>query len=373
MKLISILFPVLMTALPGFSQTLTALPQGKTGIASRYLNDASIAADTAVIFADNFESYADSTGLPARWNGGVYHYVSLVTGANVYAGAKSLRFRNPKQTAELSNTVDRLVNPELDVLFLRYYSKFDTSFDVVGSSHNGCSIQASYMVNGNATPGVKANGYNKFLATFECWRGQSADPSPGFLNVYIYHPEQRDIWGDHFFPTGLVMPNTSIPGNFGPDFVARPDTVPRLGQWYCYEFMVKANTPGLRDGRIACWLDGKLMADFPNLRLRDIDTLKIDRFGIGLHIGQNPVCETYKYYDNVVAAKSYIGPVSTNASVRGFYKSPDQVRTNIPVSQSQIYDIKGRVVGKVSIRHGVYFFIVAGKKGERTVRKIAVF
>jgi hypothetical protein len=58
--------------------------------------------------------------------------------------------------------------------------------------------------------------------------------------------------------------------------------------------MVKANTPGGRDGRIACWLDGKIIADFPNLRLRDIDTLKIDRFGISLHIGSNPVCETYK-------------------------------------------------------------------------------
>jgi hypothetical protein len=213
--------------------------------------------------------------------------------------------------------VDRLVSPQLDALFLRYYSKFDASFDVTGSSHNGCMISASYFVNGSATPGVKADGYNKFLANYECWRNAAADPSPGYLNVYIYHPEQRDIWGDHFFPTGLVMPNTSLPGNFGPDFVPRPDTVPKLGQWYCYEFMVKANTPGGRDGRIACWLDGKIIADFPNLRLRDIDTLKIDRFGISLHIGSNTVCETYKYYDNVVAATSYIGPMlSTNSAQR---------------------------------------------------------
>ena len=51
--------------------------------------------------------------------------------------------------------------------------------------------------------------------------------------------------------------------------------------------MVKANTVGKRDGRIACWLDGELVADFPNLRLRDVDTLKIDRFAISLHIGSN--------------------------------------------------------------------------------------
>jgi hypothetical protein len=30
------------------------------------------------------------------------------------------------------------------------------------------------------------------------------------------------------FPTGLDMPNTSLPFDFGPDFVARPDTIPEL-------------------------------------------------------------------------------------------------------------------------------------------------
>ena len=75
--------------------------------------------------------------------------------------------------------------------------------------------------------------------------------------------------------------------------------------------MLKANTPGLRDGRIAVWLDGVLVADFPGLRLRDIDTLKIDRFGLSFHIGSNPNGQARKWYDNVVAAKSYIGPIQS--------------------------------------------------------------
>lgn len=37
----------------------------------------------------------------------------------------------------------------------------------------------------------------------------------------------------------------------------------------------------------ACWVDGKLVADFPNLRLRDGATLKIDRFDFGLFIAKN--------------------------------------------------------------------------------------
>ena len=131
----------------------------------------------------------------------------------------------------------------------------------------------------------------------------------GLLNIYIYHPEQRSNYGDHFFPNGDVQPNTSIPNNFGPTFVARPNVTPDLGRWYEYEVMLKANTVGQRDGRVTIWLDGQVIGDFPNIRFRDVDTLKIDRFNLSLHAGSNPTGPTKKWYDNVVAAKSYIGPM----------------------------------------------------------------
>jgi hypothetical protein len=156
---------------------------------------------------------------------------------------------------------------------------------------------------------VPADGTNKFLANLENWRGDATTASPGDLNIYIYHPGQRSQWGDHFFPTGLVMPNTSIPFDFGPSFVSRPDLIPELDRWYGYELMVKANTPGQLDGRIAGWLDGKLVMDFPNLSLRDVASLTIDRFALCFHIGSNPNGEATKWYDNVVAATSYIGPL----------------------------------------------------------------
>jgi hypothetical protein len=78
--------------------------------------------------------------------------------------------------------------------------------------------------------------------------------------------------------------------------------------------MVKANTPGLRDGRIALWLDGKLIADFTNLRLRDTTDLKIDRVGIDLHGNGGVLATSKKWYDNVVIARSYIGPTATTAA-----------------------------------------------------------
>jgi hypothetical protein len=295
------------------SSTIAALPEGNNGIAAKYPGDVGVANDPNVIFADDFESYVQSADIAKRWDNMYQNqYVAITTtAANVYAGKQALEFTLPQETAELSDAVEKIVSPELDLLFLRYYSKFQPPYDVVGSSHNGSSISAHYEVGYQSTPGVPADGTNKFLANLENWRGEAATVSPGNLNIYVYHPLQRSQWGDHFFPTGLVMPNTSIPFDFRPDFVSRPDVIPALDRWYAYELMVKANTPGRNDGRIAAWVDGKLVMDFPNLRLRDVASLTIDRFALCFHIGSNPNGQSKKWYDNVVAARSYIGPLST--------------------------------------------------------------
>jgi hypothetical protein len=71
--------------------------------------------------------------------------------------------------------------------------------------------------------------------------------------------------------------------------------------------MVKANTPGLHDGRIACWLDGKLVSDFPNLRFRSVEDLKPNHVIIVAHSSSVRPNQTW-WYDDIVAATSYIGP-----------------------------------------------------------------
>ncbi len=117
-----------------------------------------------------------------------------------------------------------------------------------------------------------------------------------------------------FYPSGYVLPfsvKRSGEATFGKQFVARPDFAPETGRWYCYEYMVRANTPGKRDGRIAMWVDGKLIADFPNMRLRDTPALEIDRFDLGIYIADNAKRENRKWVDDVVAAQSYIGPVKS--------------------------------------------------------------
>ncbi len=289
------------------------LPEGNSGLASRYSGDVGIASDPAVIFADDFESYISVSGLTGggRWNE-VFQTSNtrLATEpGNFFSGSKALEFTLPQTGSEVSNEAIKHIAPARDVVFLRFYARFSQQFNVVGSSHNGAMIQASYWDGPGSGPGIPADGYNKFLVSYEAGRDSNGPANPGSLNIYIYHPEQRDIWGDHFFPTGRVTPFDQTPGNFGSQFIARPEIVPQLNRWYAYEVMVKANTPGLRDGRIALWLDGALIADFLNLRLRDTADLKIDRVGIDLHANGGVLATSKKWYDNVVIATSYIGPM----------------------------------------------------------------
>lgn len=283
------------------------LPEGDAGIAAEYPGDDGIGKDPAVLFHDDFES-----GEPRdKWDE-AYHAATLRLARepeNVHGGRRALEFTVPKQAAELSNSVVKHFERGQDVVFLRYYSKFEKDFDQTGSSHNGGFLAARAEGVPYATPEVRADGRNKFMASLENWRGEAAEPPPGGLNVYCYHPGQRSEFGDHFFPSGKVLPFSFRPGDFGPRFTPRKDVVPERGRWYCYELMLRANTPGRRDGRIACWLDGKLLADFPNLRLRDVETLKVNSAALDLHIGSNTIRENKKWYDDVVVATAYVGPV----------------------------------------------------------------
>ena len=110
------------------------LPAGNSGIAARYPSDAGIAADPAVIFADDFESYVSAAALTNKWSE-TYHSANTriaTEPANVYNGAHSLEFTIPPTTSELSNTVAKVVSPGQDTLFLRYYARYGAGFNVIG-------------------------------------------------------------------------------------------------------------------------------------------------------------------------------------------------------------------------------------------------
>jgi hypothetical protein len=283
-------------------------PISATGLAARYPNDVGIENHPAVVFADGFE------GGKTKFDN-VFGATFTRTAQNVHGGttAMELAISWPRPTA-VSRGVHRHFQQGFDILYLRYYAKYEATADLYhGGTHNGASIAARAPGVPDAIPGIYADGRTHFTVLLDTWRPKTQQiVSPGHLAMYVYHPEQQHQWGEHFFPSGRLLPwvaGRTAASLFGPTFVPRPDMIPQRNRWYCYEMMVKANTPGKRDGRLAFWVDGQLVGDFPNLRLRDVSTLKSNRIGFNLYT-QNPLIKSpvKMWVDDVVAATSYIGP-----------------------------------------------------------------
>jgi hypothetical protein len=186
--------------------------------------------------------------------------------------------------------------------------------DFPGCHHIGMNMWAGapgiIMASGtdHSATGVHPNGQNHFVISLDAaqpsWRRQ--ERSPGRSNIYCYHMDQVGRYGDQFFPSGEVRPSENA-GLFGPTFVPRPDFTAELDHWHCYEIMGKANTPGERDGRVAFWVDGVLRGDFPNLRLRSVEELKINNVQMSTYTSRVRPNQNL-WYDDIVVATSYIGP-----------------------------------------------------------------
>ena len=311
---ILVALPLLGAGNNAFAEKGEQPPEGGAGIAAKYPGDKGIEKAPAVLFAEDFGSCSSIADLRPKWDVLTNEtHLSIADAAGNRTGrGRSLLMTIPQQEVPLATGVSKLLAHTQNVLFLRWYQKFDSGWFVPGGSvHNGGSISSRYFDHGRATPGIRADGQNKFLVNFE--NENSTGDAPGYMNAYVYWPGQASKWGDHFYPSGTVLPSSetrSGEATFGKQFVARPDFSPQTDRWYCYEYMVKANTPGERDGRIAMWVDGKLIADFPNLRFRDVATLEIDRFGLGVYIANNTKRPNRKWVDDVVAATSYIGPIT---------------------------------------------------------------
>jgi len=291
------------------------LPEGN-GIAAKYPGDLGIEGDPAVVFADGFEDIEDDTITTGpeeqkgkKWDV-AWHTVGITRELeNVHSGRRAVEVAHVQP---MSHGVSKDFEEGFDTLYVRYYMKYHKEFP--GCHHTGMHVWAGapgvVLRSGTASSatGVRPDGENHFVVGIDASRPRrrSATAPPGQMNIYCYHMDQARRWGDLFFPSGRVLPAENE-GLFGEGFVARPDLVADRNRWYCYEFMVRANTPGERDGRVAFWVDGKLAGDFPNLRLRSVASLKVNHVVLSSYSSRTDANKTL-WYDDVVVATSYIGP-----------------------------------------------------------------
>ena len=291
------------------AQSDSSLPSGY-GISKSFPNDKEITTQEEVLFYDGFEESSWMEKWDQTWANVGEHKVTVdskkaYSGNNAY---KTVIFRPNKQASSVG--IRKFFDEEYDCLFFRYYAKYDDNPELFhGGTHNAGSISARLPDEKHQSfAGVYPNGENLFTVLLDTWRPDNSVKAPGHVAFYCYHLDQGHQWGDHFFPSGKVLPGGRE--LFGDSFIPREDFIPEAGKWYCYEMMVKTNIPGKRDGRVAFWIDGKLIGDFENIRFRTTEKLKPNRVGFGLYTHNDKINKNITmWFDDVVVATSYIGPI----------------------------------------------------------------
>lgn len=201
--------------------------------------------------------------------------------------------------------------PGADTVYVRFYVKFSEDYQY---NHHFVWLLANQAANkwsafGKAGLNPDGTYYSTGMEPNFAW---GRNPPPGEVNMYSYFldmaRDEKDgmYWGNAFFP--------------GPErgvAAGEARVIPPLGVWQCWEFMLQANSaPGVADGRQAMWVDGKLVGDFPGIRWRDNMELKVNALWLE-HYGYDAGDPTKAYwrdqqtvwFDNVVVARSYIGPI----------------------------------------------------------------
>jgi hypothetical protein len=274
------------------------------GLAEKYPGDAGLEKDPAVLFADNFES-----GDMKKWDQKRGRVVMIEEKAN--SGRWCVEMPMERGKNEGGDAIKWFM-PGAHAVYARFYVKFSPDYQY---NHHFVWLGANQRTNkwsafGKA--GLKPNG-TYYSTGMEPWFAWGKNPPPGEVNLYTYYldmePDRKmnKYWGNGFFPPG--------PGKG----VAASDrrVIPKLNEWQCWEFMIQANTaPDKADGKQAMWLDGQLIGEFTGIRWRDDLDLKVNCLWLE-HYGYDEGDPTKQYwkdrqsvwFDDVVVARQYIGPI----------------------------------------------------------------
>ncbi|GAA4464013.1 hypothetical protein GCM10023156_49970 [Novipirellula rosea] len=274
------------------------LPSGD-GLAAKFTNDSQLNQHAAVIFTDDFEDGE----LGAKWDETNDRTGDALSFDDPASKSPMLGRRSLKVTATLGQNSGGGFTKwfeSSDRLFIRFYTKFDKNCDYV---HHFCTLRANKSLQGGdrwsgfGGAGELPDGDERFSTAIEPWGNWGKWSPPGQWNFYSYwHTMQPSpdgkYWGNGF----------------------RPETQPNIerGKWICVEFMLQHNTPGQDDGEQAYWIDGELRGHWRGIQWRTSPTLMANAFTLESYVTDRWTKQRVNivYFDNVVIAKQYIGPLN---------------------------------------------------------------
>ena len=183
---------------------------------------------------------------------------------------------------------------EPEEIYFRYYIRIDQSWDpTYGGKFPG--ISGTYGVAGwGGRPSDGTNGWSARGGYHPTIPGDNPLGDTVPVGNYVYHADQNTIYGDN------VLWQDGYLGFLEKD------------RWYSVEQHLILNTPGVNDGVLETWIDGRKAYRQTNWRWRDTNSLKIEQIWLNVYHGGTdvPDQDISLYIDNVVIASSYIGPMA---------------------------------------------------------------
>jgi hypothetical protein len=273
------------------------LPTG-SGLAAAFPGDAGLNKSANVIFADDFESGNLGEGWDETRNqsGNVLSLVPPERAEGL--GERCLRVE-AHLGKDTGGGLTKWFEP-VDAVFIRFYTKFDPQCDYV---HHFVTLRANKGLRGGdkwsgfGGAGLKPEGTERFSTAIEPWGNWGRWTPPGRWNFYSYWHEMERSRDGKYWGNAFGVPDAPL--------------IPR-GQWICVEFMLKHNTPERPDGEQAFWIDGALQGHWKGINWRKTAQLRANALTLESYITdrwtKNPI--NVVYFDNVVIARRYIGPIA---------------------------------------------------------------
>ena len=324
-----------------------AVPEGDAGLALKYPNDKGIGDDPDVVFTEDFET-RDIAGFKGHWSSVKNQADALSFSGDVPKGSpgrRSLGMTARRGRNEGGHLFNRF-KPGWDELYARCYVKLSADY---GLNHHFVKLQGAvnpppYPMGGAGSRPTTSwtTGLEPTTAWKNTYPGKSFAP-PGHWFFYSYWPEM------HSFQT----PEGKGTKFYGNAFAPWKPVMVERGKWICLEWMVRMNSaPGKADGAQRFWIDGNLVGDwspgkpkgywmrdtfrcdesdkrskpFEGFRWRRDMRVKVNKFWL-LHYVSHGVwkkVDGYKaknpgfninakeytvWFDDIVLAKKYIGPI----------------------------------------------------------------
>jgi len=236
-------FSVILLSAPTLADDPQPLPSGQ-GLAAKYPGDRGIGEDPAVLLAEDFEA-GDVAELGLRWSS-----VSNKNGRVIALLSEAPPGSSSGRCIEMTATVGENEGGHLyqqlargvDQAFARFYVQFPEDAGYIHHFvHLGGYHPATPWPQGGA--GQRPRGDERMTVGIEPTGHSGRYPPPGVWNFYPYWHEMKPSAGNRYWGNSIQP--------------IEPLVIPRT-TWQCVEIMMKANSPGQRNGELALWLDGEL-------------------------------------------------------------------------------------------------------------------